>query len=306
MPPRSRASSSATRPCWCSPGAGVSTASGLPDFRSPGGLWERLDPMVDGHVDMLSRDPARVWQCWAEPLVGASIAHNPAHAALARLEVGGFLSGVVTQNIDGLHHAAGSEAVEVHGHLRTRALHRCGAEEEMASALARYAETQAAPECLVCGGTLRPQVVLFGEPLPGSAWGARLRARRRARAAASASAPRCRSTRRPGSPRPSPAPGGRSRSSRGRRPALWEDAEPRLLRSAEELLPAVAAILVAGTYPEALPRRPPVEVTIRHSPSNAVARCALAGGEVLKVQPDAMVAHSPGMTFSRPQPTAAS
>ena len=89
-------------------GAGVSTASGLPDFRSPGGLWERLDPMVDGHVEMLSRDPARVWQCWAEPLVGAHIAPNPAHAALARLEVAGVIAGVVTQNIDGLHHAVGS------------------------------------------------------------------------------------------------------------------------------------------------------------------------------------------------------
>src|SRR5215470_9112760 len=81
-------------------GAGVSTASGLPDFRSPGGLWERLDLMVDGHVDMLARDPARVWQCWAEPLVGASIAPNPAHHALARLEAAGVLSAVVTQNID--------------------------------------------------------------------------------------------------------------------------------------------------------------------------------------------------------------
>jgi len=107
-------------------GAGVSTASGLPDFRSPGGLWEQLDPMVDGHVDMLSRDPARVWQCWAEPLVGASIVPNPAHDALAQLEAAGIIAGIVTQNIDGLHHAAGSIAVEVHGHLRSARCVRCG------------------------------------------------------------------------------------------------------------------------------------------------------------------------------------
>ena len=152
-------------------GAGVSTGSGLHDFRSPGGLWEQLDPMVDGHVDMLSRDPARVWQCWAEPLVGASIVPNPAHDALAQLEAAGIIAGIVTQNIDGLHHAAGSIAVEVHGHLRSARCVRCGSEEEMETALARYAESRLAPICNYCGGTLRPQVVLFGEPLPPSAWG---------------------------------------------------------------------------------------------------------------------------------------
>ena len=94
---------------------------------------------------------------------------------------GGFIAGVVTQNIDGLHHAAGSEAVEVHGHLRTARCLRCGAEEEMAPALARYAETRLAPECRACGGTLRPQVVLFGEPLPGGRLGrARPRSSQRA------------------------------------------------------------------------------------------------------------------------------
>ena len=225
-------------------GAGVSTASGLPDFRSPGGLWERLDPMVDGHVDMLVRDPARVWQCWAEPLVGTSIAHNPAHDALARLEARGFVSGVVTQNIDGLHHAAGSIAVEVHGHLRTARCMRCGAEEEMAPALARYAENRRAPECLVCGGTLRPQVVLFGEPLPGSAWGLA------SALVASSGGCLCVGT----SLQVYPAAGLAEAFARDGRPlaivsreatALWEDADPRLLRSAEELLPAVAAILLA-------------------------------------------------------------
>jgi NAD-dependent deacetylase len=224
-------------------GAGVSTASGLPDFRSPGGLWERLDPMVDGHVDMLSRDPGRVWQCWAEPLVGASILPNPAHEALAQLEVAGLVSGVVTQNIDGLHHAVGSDAVEVHGHLRTAACLACGAEEEMAPALARYAETRRAPECLLCGGTLRPQVVLFGEPLPASAWG------RAASLAQDAGACLCVGT----SLQVYPAAGLAEAFVRARRPlaivsqqptGLWEDAEPRILRAAEELLPAVAGLLV--------------------------------------------------------------
>jgi NAD-dependent deacetylase len=224
-------------------GAGVSTASGLPDFRSPGGLWERLDPMVDGHVDMLSRDPARVWQCWAEPLVGTSIQHNPAHVALAQLELGGFVSGVVTQNIDGLHHAAGSAAVEVHGHLRTARCMRCGGEEEMASALARYAETRRAPECLSCGGTLRPQVVLFGEPLPGSAWGMA--------SALVESSGGCLAV--GTSLQVYPAAGLVEAFARSGRPlaivsreatALWEDADPRILRPAEDILPAVAAILL--------------------------------------------------------------
>ena len=224
-------------------GAGVSTASGLPDFRSPGGLWERLDPMVDGHVDMLTRDPARVWQCWAEPLVGADIQPNPAHAALARLEAGGLLSGIVTQNIDGLHHAAGSEAVEVHGHLRTAACISCGAEEAMATALARYAETRLAPGCVICGGTLRPQVVLFGEALPPDAF---------ASAAAltqTSSGCLCVGT----SLQVYPAAGLPEAFARSGRPLaivsqqpteLWAHADPRLLRAAEALLPPVASILL--------------------------------------------------------------
>jgi NAD-dependent protein deacetylase/lipoamidase len=224
-------------------GAGVSTASGLPDFRSPGGLWEQLDPMVDGHVDMLTRDPGRVWQCWAEPLVGASIVPNPAHAALARLETAGVIAGVVTQNIDGLHHAAGSDAVEVHGHLRTARCLGCSAEEDMATALVRYAESRLAPACLLCEGTLRPQVVLFGEPLPTAAWALASELARNAGGCL------CVGT----SLQVYPAAGlaeafvraGRPLAIVSRQPtALWDDADPRLLRSAEELLPAVAAILV--------------------------------------------------------------
>ena len=225
-------------------GAGISTASGLPDFRSPGGLWERLDPMVDGHVDMLSRDPARVWQCWAEPLVGARILPNPAHEALAKLEAGGFVAGVVTQNIDGLHHASGSDAVEVHGHLRTASCLACRAEEEMAPALARYADNRRAPECLVCGGTLRPQVVLFGEPLPAVAWG------RASSLAQGAGGCLCVGT----SLQVYPAAGLAEAFVHARRPlaivsqqptGLWREADPRLQRAAEDILPAVVALLAA-------------------------------------------------------------
>ncbi len=224
-------------------GAGVSTASGLPDFRSPGGLWERLDPMVDGHVDMLGRDPARVWQCWAEPLVGASIAPNPAHEAIAQLEAAGVLLAVITQNIDGLHHAAGSEAIEVHGHLRSARCLRCGAEEEMEPALARYAASRTAPECAACGGTLRPQVVLFGELLPVEAM------RRAGELVGEARGCLCVGT----SLQVYPAAGipaafaraGRPLSIVSRQPTeLWEAADPRLLAAAEELLPAVASILL--------------------------------------------------------------
>ena len=100
--------------------------------------------MVDGHVDMLSRDPGRVWQCWAEPLVGASILHNPAHAALARLEVGGFVVG----RRDAEHRRPASRRRQrrrrgarppAHGARACAAAPR----RTMASALARYAETQA-------------------------------------------------------------------------------------------------------------------------------------------------------------------
>ncbi len=150
-------------------GAGLSTASGLPDFRSPGGIWTTLDPLVDGHISMLEQDPARVWRCWAEPLVAADLRPNPAHAAIAELEALGLVRGVATQNIDGLHHAAGTRAIELHGHLRTAVCTSCGADEGMASAFARFAAAGEAPPCAWCGGVLRPPVVLFGEALPTDA-----------------------------------------------------------------------------------------------------------------------------------------
>ncbi len=245
MPSRSRASSSATRPCSRSPARASRPPAGCPTSARPGGLWERLDPMVDGHVDMLARDPARVWQCWAEPLVGASIAHNPAHDALARLEAGGFLSGVVTQNIDGLHHAAGQRRDRGARSSAQRALHalrRRGGDGAGARALRREPARARVPAS--CGGTLRPQVVLFGEPLPASAWGlaaalvAELRGvplRRHVAAGLSGGRPgRGVRARR----------GGRSRSSRARRRRSGRTPIRGCCARPRTLLPAVASILL--------------------------------------------------------------
>ena len=202
-------------------GAGVSTASGLPDFRSPGGLWERLDPMVDGHVDMLARDPgARLAVLGRAARRRAASLPNPAHAALARLELAGLIAGVVTQNIDGLHHAAGSEAVEVHGHLRSGALPAPAAPRRTWRPRSRATPRAGrAPECL----RVRRHAAAAGRAVRRAAAAARPGRRALALAQQRRRVPvrrarRSRSTRRPGWPRRSRAPGGRSRSSRGGRP----------------------------------------------------------------------------------------
>ena len=147
-------------------GAGVSVASGIPDFRSPGGVWERHDPMAVATAQALARDPARVWLFLREVLAMVDAAKpNPAHLALARLEAAGGLSGVITQNIDGLHQAAGSaNVVEYHGGVRHFFCMGCGAEHD--GALARRLSPQALPwRCEDCGGVVRPDIVFFGEAI---------------------------------------------------------------------------------------------------------------------------------------------
>ncbi len=154
-------------------GAGISVPSGIPDFRSPGtGLWERVDPMEVAHIDTLRNDPARFWRFYGERFATlATKRPNGAHYALVALERAGWLDGVVTQNIDMLHRVAGTEElVEIHGSVAHCTCLSCGQSVAQDHARARLlAEPDGVPRCELCAGTLRPDVVLFGEPLPESA-----------------------------------------------------------------------------------------------------------------------------------------
>ena len=95
------------QPCVVLTGAGISTESGIPDFRSAGGIWAQYDPYEVGHIDALRRDPARVWEFYARRLgVLGAAEPNDGHRALAELEERGWIRAVVTQNVDGLHQAA--------------------------------------------------------------------------------------------------------------------------------------------------------------------------------------------------------
>jgi NAD-dependent deacetylase len=152
-------------------GAGVSVPSGIPDFRSPGtGLWENVDPMEVAHIDVFERDPARFWSYYRPRFQSLGDKRpNRAHEALAELERRGLLAGVITQNIDRLHRAAGSEnVVEVHGSIETSSCRRCAAGFGIEEVEALFDE-QGVAICTGCGGPVKPDVVLFGELLPEEA-----------------------------------------------------------------------------------------------------------------------------------------
>jgi NAD-dependent deacetylase len=147
-------------------GAGFSRPSGIPDFRSQGGLWTRDDPFEVASLAGFRVDPRRFYG-WVRPLLDtiAAALPNPAHAALARLEHGGRLTAVITQNIDGLHQQAGSRAVyELHGHLRSVTCLDCE-HQAPADRLIEQVRRGKIPRC-GCGGLFKPDVVLFDELLP--------------------------------------------------------------------------------------------------------------------------------------------
>jgi len=145
-------------------GAGISVGSGIPDFRSPGGLWTVYAPDEYATLEVFQRDPSKAWKLYRA--LGATLlgkVHNPAHRALATLEECSFLDGVVTQNVDNLHQQAGSRHVlEIHGDHQHLQCLQCGHLELVADE--HYQMTEI-PCCPSCSAPLKPNVVLFGEPV---------------------------------------------------------------------------------------------------------------------------------------------
>jgi NAD-dependent deacetylase len=152
-------------------GAGMSTESGIPDFRSAQGMWAEVDPMEVASIEAFRLDPVRVWQWYGPRIHGLLAAEpNPGHRALAELERAGHVQAVVTQNIDTLHQRAGSaDVVEVHGSIRRFDCLACGAAVTLEDVLAQLGE-RVAPVCPLCSAILKPGVVMFGELLPVDAF----------------------------------------------------------------------------------------------------------------------------------------
>lgn len=150
-------------------GAGISTSSGIPDFRSPrAGLWENADPQEVATLWGFRHNPAAFYNC-LRPLARTVLdaRPNPAHLALARLEALGVLKAVITQNVDMLHSKAGNKVVyEIHGHMREATCIRCNSVCDARPHIDAFIDDGTVPSCPACGGTLKPNVVLFGEELP--------------------------------------------------------------------------------------------------------------------------------------------
>jgi len=157
----------ANQPCIALTGAGISTESGVPDFRSASGLWAEYDPYEVASIHGFLIDPARAWEFYGRRLgVLADVQPNAGHLALAALERDGLLAAVITQNVDGLHQRAGSrEVIEVHGSIATASCLSCGRRERREDVV----ELLPLPPCADCGTVLKPDVVMFGELLPARA-----------------------------------------------------------------------------------------------------------------------------------------
>jgi len=152
-------------------GAGISTESGIPDFRSPGGIWSRFDPDDFTYQKFISDPEARrkQWQMLGEGLLTTMAKPNPAHYAIAELYRLGKLDCVITQNVDNLHQKAGvptERVFELHGNMQLAACLSCGRQYPFDQIKARLDKGEEIPDCEVCHGLLKPNAVFFGEPLP--------------------------------------------------------------------------------------------------------------------------------------------
>ncbi len=154
-------------------GAGISTPSGIPDFRSPeSGLWKRYDPMEVASLRAFRHNPERFFAWLREIASGIHAARpNPAHYALVSLQQAGYIHTIITQNVDALHQRAGARHVlEVHGSLETLTCTRCYHKFRAADYMEAYLENGDIPRCADCGGILKPDVILFEEQLPIQVW----------------------------------------------------------------------------------------------------------------------------------------
>jgi len=152
-------------------GAGASTESGIPDFRSPGGIWDRFDQKAFDYSTFIQEEESRVlhWELFRS--LGTSALPNPAHYAIGELCKSGFLKAVITQNIDGLHQRGGAPTNlvhELHGSMNNFTCLECRCKLVL-DAVLELARASLVPECPECGGILKPDVVFFGESLPENA-----------------------------------------------------------------------------------------------------------------------------------------
>lgn len=154
-------------------GAGISTQSGIPDFRSTGtGLWSKDEPLEVASLSSFRTRPELFFE-WFRPLARQMFdaRPNPAHIALADLEGRGYVKSIITQNIDTLHQKAGSKTViEMHGTMQTLTCTQCYHQVQAKPYIAAFVERGEIPGCPKCAQILKPDVILFGEQLPQEAW----------------------------------------------------------------------------------------------------------------------------------------
>ncbi|GJQ34487.1 MAG: NAD-dependent deacetylase [Anaerolineaceae bacterium] len=154
-------------------GAGISTPSGIPDFRSTGtGLWSRDEPLEVASLSAFRTKPGQFFE-WFRPLARQMFDAKPnsVHTALAELETRGYIKAIITQNIDTLHQKSGSKIViEMHGTMETLTCTQCYHRVQAESYIGRFVECGEIPRCPKCAQVLKPDVILFGEQLPQAAW----------------------------------------------------------------------------------------------------------------------------------------